>query len=72
MSALIARVFMILGEAMSVGGGAAGLWEGWQAAKSFRDGDGSRARDALIGAIMGIAALAIGLLIQRVPSFLRF
>lgn len=72
MQGLLTQVFTIFGTALSVGGGAAGLWEGWQAAKAFRDGDGSRARDSLIGVIMGLAGIAIGLLVTRIPGFMRF
>ena len=72
MQGWLTRVFQIVGTALSVAGGAAGLWVGWQAVKSFRDGDGSRARDGLLGAIMGLAGIAIGLLIRQIPSFLAF
>lgn len=72
MAGTITQIFRILGTALSVGAGAAAIWEGWSAVKSFRDGDGSRARDGLIGVIMGLAGIAIGALVSNIPGFLNF
>lgn len=72
MQGLIVKAFQIIGTMISVGSGGSGLYELWKALRSFRDGDGSGSRDALIGGIAGLAGIALGVLVAQIPSFAHF